>query len=136
MELGLGQPVAVRAQVEEAERIGGAQVSVRLLEGTGVGKLGDPLRRAHREVMAALGADPEVLGELVLAVVRAAARTGVRVVGGPFVGWVCEQFSPRVGLGLAGVATATGAVLLSTPLATALRRSRGDAARVVPVPVD
>jgi MFS family permease len=38
---------------------------------------------------------------------------GSTVVGGPFIGWVCEQWSPRAGLGLAGVATASAALLLS-----------------------
>ncbi|HEX5097067.1 MAG TPA: MFS transporter [Acidimicrobiia bacterium] len=36
---------------------------------------------------------------------------GTTVVGGPFVGWVCQQVSPRFGFGMAGVATATAAVL-------------------------
>jgi MFS family permease len=36
---------------------------------------------------------------------------GTTVVGGPFVGWVCQHFSPRFGLGLAGVATMIAAVL-------------------------
>ena len=41
---------------------------------------------------------------------------GSTVVGGPFVGWVCQQWSPRAGLGLAGavtVAAATALTLLS-----------------------
>jgi MFS family permease len=61
---------------------------------------------------------------------------GSTVVGGPFVGWVCEQFSPRIGLGLAGVATATGAVLMSTPLATVLRRTHREPMRPAPIAVD
>jgi MFS family permease len=42
---------------------------------------------------------------------------GTTVVGGPFVGWVCQHWSPRVGLGLAGVASVVAAVSL-----TALQR--------------
>jgi len=35
---------------------------------------------------------------------------GSTVVGGPFVGWVCQTWSPRAGLALAGSATLTAAV--------------------------
>jgi len=35
---------------------------------------------------------------------------GTTVVGGPFVGWVCQTWSPRAGLALAGTATLTAAV--------------------------
>jgi MFS family permease len=41
---------------------------------------------------------------------------GSTVVGGPFVGWVCEQWSPRAGLGLAGLATVATAVLVALPM--------------------
>jgi MFS family permease len=40
---------------------------------------------------------------------------GTTVIGGPFVGWVCGHFSPRAGLGLAGVATATAALCFAAP---------------------
>jgi MFS family permease len=46
---------------------------------------------------------------------------GTTVVGGPFVGWVCQHFNPRAGLGLAGIATATAAIVLATPLTARLR---------------
>ena len=78
-ELGLGEPLRVRPQVEEVERVRRAEVGVLLVERARVGKLLDPLARPHREVVAALLADAEVLGELVVAVVRAAAGTGVRM---------------------------------------------------------
>ena len=35
---------------------------------------------------------------------------GTTVVGGPFVGWVCQHWSPRAGLALAGTATFIAAV--------------------------
>jgi len=38
---------------------------------------------------------------------------GTTVVGGPFVGWFCQQFSPRAGLALAGVATLGTALVLA-----------------------
>ena len=47
-----------------------------------VGELLDPRAGAHREMVAALRADAKVLVELVVAVVRAAVRTGVRVLLG------------------------------------------------------
>jgi predicted MFS family arabinose efflux permease len=36
---------------------------------------------------------------------------GTTVVGGPFVGWVCQQFSPRFAMGMAGVVTVFAAVV-------------------------
>ena len=46
LQLGLGEPLGVGPQVEEAERVGRAQVGVFLGEGPGVGELLDPLARA------------------------------------------------------------------------------------------
>jgi predicted MFS family arabinose efflux permease len=40
---------------------------------------------------------------------------GTTVVGGPFIGWVCQTWSPRVGIGLAGVTTALVAASLALP---------------------
>ncbi|TML62582.1 MAG: hypothetical protein E6G17_08300 [Actinobacteria bacterium] len=54
---------------------------------------------------------------------------GSTVVGGPFVGWVCERWSPRVGLGLAGVATIATALVLAVPLLATSREPE-----VVPQP--
>jgi MFS family permease len=49
---------------------------------------------------------------------------GTTVVGGPFVGWVCGRWSPRIGLGLAGTATFTVAIVV---LASRRVRTRADA---------
>jgi MFS family permease len=49
---------------------------------------------------------------------------GTTVVGGPFVGWVCQQWSPRAGLGLAGAATFVAALVLAAPITAPLRRPR------------
>jgi MFS family permease len=38
---------------------------------------------------------------------------GSTVVGGPFVGWVCQQWNPRAGLGLAGAVTVSAAAVLA-----------------------
>ena len=78
VDLGLGEPLGVRPQVEEVERVGRAQVGVLLRERARVGELLDPLARPHGEVVPALRADAKVLRELVVAVVRAAARARVR----------------------------------------------------------
>jgi predicted MFS family arabinose efflux permease len=51
---------------------------------------------------------------------------GSTIVGGPFIGWVCQQWSPRAGIGLAGGATLIAAVVLTLPL----RRYRGIAVDV------
>jgi MFS family permease len=46
---------------------------------------------------------------------------GTTVVGGPFVGWVCEHWSPRGGIALAGVVT-FGAALVASVLTRARLR--------------
>ena len=46
---------------------------------------------------------------------------GTTVAGGPFVGWICQHWSPRTGLAVAGAATLVTAVVLSLPLAARLR---------------
>jgi hypothetical protein len=48
---------------------------------------------------------------------------GTTVIGGPFVGWVCGHFSPRAGLGLAGVATAGAALFFAAPAYVRIRRA-------------
>jgi hypothetical protein len=61
------------------ERILGMELGRLLGEGAGVREGGDPGPRPHREVVAALLADPEAPLELVVAVVRVTAGAGVRV---------------------------------------------------------
>ena len=78
-QLRLGQALRIRLQVEEPKRIGGAEVLVGFLDEAGVGKLRDPLRRTHGEVVTALGADAEVERELLVPVVRATPRARVRM---------------------------------------------------------
>jgi MFS family permease len=46
---------------------------------------------------------------------------GTTVAGGPFIGWVCQHWTPRTGLGVAGIATLTAATLLALPLRARLR---------------
>ena len=40
---------------------------------------------------------------------------GSTVIGGPFVGWICQHWNPRAGIAVAGLATLTAAVALSVP---------------------
>ena len=75
--LHLGQPVGVGTQVEEAEWIRRAKLDVGLDERAAVGQLCDPLTRSHGKVMAALRAHAQRLLDLVVAIVRMAARAGV-----------------------------------------------------------
>ena len=55
---------------------------------------------------------------------------GTTVGGGPFVGWLCEQWSPRVAIAFAGVATAAVAITLA--IALPLRRRAADAREAAP----
>ncbi|HEV7523908.1 MAG TPA: MFS transporter [Acidimicrobiia bacterium] len=48
---------------------------------------------------------------------------GTTVVGGPLVGWVCQEWSPRVGLAFAGSVTFLAAIVVAVPL-NAQRRVR------------
>ena len=70
--LGLAQAVDVRAQIDERQRVGGAQVLGRLVEAVRVGQLLDPLDRADRKVVPAGGADAQHGAQLVVAIVRLA----------------------------------------------------------------
>ena len=57
---------------------------------------------------------------------------GSTVIGGPFVGWVCQQWNPRAGIGLAGAVTLLTAVALA--LSPLRRRDVELAVTVQPVP--
>ena len=48
---------------------------------------------------------------------------GTTVVGGPFVGWVCQQWTPRIALAVAGCATFGAAAVLALPMLRARRRA-------------
>jgi len=56
---------------------------------------------------------------------------GTTVVGGPVAGWVCQRWSPRTGIGLAGFGTLAAAALLAVPLRARLREQ----AVAIPGPV-
>jgi hypothetical protein len=54
------------------------------------------------------------------------------VVGGPFVGFVCQRWSPRIGLGFAGCMTTAVALAVAAGSA-ARRRARADLLLRAPV---
>jgi MFS family permease len=41
---------------------------------------------------------------------------GSTVIGGPSVGWVCQHWNPRAGIGVAGFATVAAAAALALPM--------------------
>ena len=81
LDLGLGQALRIRPDVEESERIRRAQLLVLLGERARIDELLDPLARANAEVVPAVRAHAKRLLELVVAVVGPAAGARVRVVG-------------------------------------------------------
>ena len=79
LQLGVRQAIRVRLEVDEGQRVGGAQLSADLHEGAGINQLVDALHRTHHEVVPALGADALRVSKLVVAVVRAALGARVRM---------------------------------------------------------
>ena len=77
--LGLGEPLGVGAEIEEAERVVGAQLGRLLDEAVLVDELADPVASVDGEVVAAVRTDAEMLVELVVAVVRPTPGAGVRM---------------------------------------------------------
>ena len=71
---------------------------------------------AHMQIWSA----PELRGRVMS--IYTLLTLGVTVIGGPFVGWICQRWSPRAGLEVAGLATFTAALLVSLPIAGRLRR--------------
>jgi MFS family permease len=65
---------------------------------------------AHMQVRSAPGVRGRVMAIYTL------LTLGSTVAGGPFVGWVCEQWNPRTGIALAGVATIGAAAALVAPV--------------------
>jgi MFS family permease len=46
---------------------------------------------------------------------------GTTVAGGPFIGWVCQHWTPRTGLGVAGLATLVAAAVVAVPRPARIR---------------
>ena len=87
VQLRLGQALRVGTEVEELERVVGANLCGLFRERALVRVPRDTCPSPHRIVVAALGADPQSSRKLVVAEVRPAGRAGVRVL--PFGGRGC-----------------------------------------------
>jgi MFS family permease len=70
---------------------------------------------AHMQVWSA----PQLRGRVMA--IYTLLTLGTTVVGGPAMGWVCQHWTPRTGLGVAGLAMLTAAGLLAVPLRARLR---------------
>jgi hypothetical protein len=79
VQLRFRKALHVRAQVEELERVVGADLGRLLDEGAGIGVPVDAGAGAHREVVATVAAHPQHRRELVVAIVRPALGAGVGV---------------------------------------------------------
>ena len=82
VQLCFGEPFGVGLQVEEIERVVGADAGRLLDEAARVDVPVDPRASPHREVVAAVATDPERGVELVVAVVRPTGGTRIRVLLG------------------------------------------------------
>jgi MFS family permease len=65
---------------------------------------------AHMQIWSA----PQMRGRVMA--IYTLSTLGTTVVGGPLVGWICQQWSPRIGLAFAGCMTLTAAIVLASPL--------------------
>jgi Transmembrane secretion effector len=79
---------------------------------------------AHMQIWSA----PQLRGRVMA--IYTLLTLGTTVVGGPFIGWVCGQWSPRTGLAFAGTATFVTAAALALS-----RFARGRALDLVVQPV-
>ena len=70
---------------------------------------------AHMQIWSA----PQLRGRVMA--IYTLSTLGTTVVGGPFVGWVCGEWSARVGMGLAGAATFAAAIVASVVTRARLR---------------
>jgi predicted MFS family arabinose efflux permease len=82
---------------------------------------------AHMQIWSA----PQLRGRVMA--IYTLLTLGTTVVGGPLVGWVCQHWSPRIGLGFAGGTTVAAAVALAAPLHAAMN-ARQSAREIVAQP--
>jgi MFS family permease len=76
-----------------------------------------------------MSSDPAFRGRVMA--IYAFLTLGSTVIGGPFVGWVCQTWSPRAGLGVAGAMTLVTAFVLAWPVVRGRRRVTRSAAQPV-----
>ena len=98
----------------------GLAVALGLLVGLGIANIAfNTLAR----VLLQLGVDASMQGRVMA--LHATVFLGSQPIGGPLLGWVCEQFGPRMGLLLSGLGPAVAALAL-LPTLRRLRRRADD----------
>jgi MFS family permease len=80
---------------------------------------------AHMQIWSA----PQLRGRVMA--IYTLSTLGTTVVGGPLVGWICQHWSPRIGLAFAGCATFIAAIAVAVPLHVA-RLSRRRVGELAP----
>ena len=106
------QNVETARAVEAEVRAGGAVPATIAVRGGAVrvGLTADELDALARD------GDVRKLSRADLAVALAEGWTGATTVaGGPFIGWICQHWTPRTALGVAGFATLGAATILALP---------------------
>jgi MFS family permease len=104
----------------------GLVVALALLVGLGVANISfNTLARTLLQ----LGTDPSMQGRVIA--LHAMVFLGSTPIGGPVIGWVCEQFGSRIGLLVSGVVPAVAALALLPTLRRVHRRA-GSAAEPPP----
>jgi MFS family permease len=79
-----------------------------------------------------LTSDPAMRGRVMA--VYTITVLGTTPIGGPIVGWISQQFGPRWGLAVGGIATITGVLVFGTAFLRARRlHGRDPAARDEPL---
>ena len=93
----------------------GLVVALGLLVGLGIANI---CFNTLARVLLQLGADPTMQGRVIA--LHAIVFTGSTPIGGPMIGWICEQFGPRIGILVSGLVP----LLVALALLPTLRRLR------------